>query len=68
MPLQAPELAVAELVRMVKELGLRGVEICTNVAGAELSDQRFRPFFAKCEELRHSHLHASQRLHRGPPP
>jgi aminocarboxymuconate-semialdehyde decarboxylase len=50
-PLQAPELAVAELERMVKELNLRGVEICTNVAGAELSDARFRPFFAKAEEL-----------------
>ena len=50
-PLQAPELAVPELERFVKELGLRGVEICTNVAGAELSEPRFRPFFAKCEEL-----------------
>jgi aminocarboxymuconate-semialdehyde decarboxylase len=50
-PLQAPDLAVAELERMVKELGLRGVEICTNVNGAELSEQRFRPFFAKAEEL-----------------
>ena len=50
-PLQAPELAVRELERMVKELGLRGVEICTNVAGAELSEERFRPFFAKAEEL-----------------
>jgi aminocarboxymuconate-semialdehyde decarboxylase len=50
-PLQVPELAVAELERMVKELNLRGVEICTNVAGAELSDARFRPFFAKAEEL-----------------
>ncbi len=50
-PLQAPALAVAELERMVKDLGLRGVEIGTNVAGAELSDERFRPFFAKAEEL-----------------
>jgi aminocarboxymuconate-semialdehyde decarboxylase len=50
-PLQAPELAVVELERMVKELGLRGVEICTNVAGAELSEERFRPFFAKAQEL-----------------
>jgi aminocarboxymuconate-semialdehyde decarboxylase len=50
-PLQNPQLAVAELERMVKELNFRGVEICTNVAGAELSDQRFRPFFAKAEEL-----------------
>ena len=50
-PLQAPELAVAELERMAKELGLRGVEICTDVAGEELSSARFRPFFAKAEEL-----------------
>jgi aminocarboxymuconate-semialdehyde decarboxylase len=50
-PLQAPALAVLELERMVKELGLRGVEICTNVAGAELSEERFRPFFAKAEAL-----------------
>ena len=50
-PLQAPELAVAELERLVKQLGLRGVEIGTNVAGAELSDERFRPFFAKAQEL-----------------
>ena len=50
-PLQAPELAVAELERMVGELGLRGVEIGTNVAGAELADERFRKFFAKAEAL-----------------
>jgi len=50
-PLQAPELAVAELERAVKELGLRGIEICTDVAGEELSRERFRPFFAKAEEL-----------------
>jgi aminocarboxymuconate-semialdehyde decarboxylase len=50
-PLQAPSLAVAELEHAVKTLGLRGVEICTNVAGEELSDERFRPFFAKAEEL-----------------
>ncbi|HUK06453.1 MAG TPA: amidohydrolase family protein [Stellaceae bacterium] len=50
-PLQAPALAVTELERLVKELGLRGVEICTDVAGEELSGERFRPFFAKAEEL-----------------
>jgi aminocarboxymuconate-semialdehyde decarboxylase len=50
-PLQAPELAVHELERAVKELGMRGVEICTNVAGDELSSDRFRPFFAKAQEL-----------------
>jgi len=50
-PMQAPEFAVAELERAVKGLGLRGVELCTNVAGAELSEKQFRPVFAKAEEL-----------------
>lgn len=50
-PLQAPDLAVAELEHMVKKLGLRGVEVATNVNGAELSEDRFRPFWAKAEEL-----------------
>jgi aminocarboxymuconate-semialdehyde decarboxylase len=50
-PMQAPEFAVAELERAVKKLGLRGVELCTNVAGAELSEEKFRPVFAKAEEL-----------------
>jgi aminocarboxymuconate-semialdehyde decarboxylase len=50
-PMQAPEFAVAELERAVKQLGFRGVEINSNVAGAELSEERFRPFFAKAQEL-----------------
>lgn len=51
LPLQAPELAVTELKRCVRELGLRGVEISTQVAGRELSDPAFAPFFAAAEEL-----------------
>jgi aminocarboxymuconate-semialdehyde decarboxylase len=50
-PLQAPDLAVRELERMVKQLGFRGVEIATNVAGTELSEPQFRKFFAKAQEL-----------------
>ena len=50
-PFQAPELAVAELERLHKSLGLRGIEIATNVAGADLSEPRFRPIFARAEEL-----------------
>jgi aminocarboxymuconate-semialdehyde decarboxylase len=50
-PLQAPEFAVEELEWAVKQLGLRGVEICTNVNGEELSAPRFRPFWAKAQEL-----------------
>jgi aminocarboxymuconate-semialdehyde decarboxylase len=50
-PFQAPELAVAELERLHHSLGLRGIEIATNVGGADLSEDRFRPIFAKAEEL-----------------
>ncbi len=50
-PMQAPEFAVAELERLVRKLGLRGVELCTNVDGQELSEAKFRPVFAKAEEL-----------------
>jgi aminocarboxymuconate-semialdehyde decarboxylase len=50
-PFQAPAQAVAELDRLHKSLGLRGIEIATNVAGADLSEARFRPIFARAEEL-----------------
>lgn len=50
-PLQNTEMAVAELRRCVKDLGLRGVEIGTIVNGDELADNRLRPFFAAAEEL-----------------
>jgi aminocarboxymuconate-semialdehyde decarboxylase len=50
-PLQAPELAIAELDRLHKSLGFRGIEIMTHVAGEELSDERFRPVWARIEEL-----------------
>jgi aminocarboxymuconate-semialdehyde decarboxylase len=50
-PLQAPELAIAELDRLKKSLGFRGIEIMTHVAGEDLSAARFRKVFARCEEL-----------------
>ncbi|MGH7116588.1 MAG: amidohydrolase family protein, partial [Stellaceae bacterium] len=50
-PFQAPELAVAELERCHKSLGFRGIEIMTHVAGQDLSDPKFRPIFARAEEL-----------------
>ena len=50
-PLQEPEMAVAELRRCVTELDLRGVEINSHVAGRDLHDPALRPFFAAAEEL-----------------
>jgi aminocarboxymuconate-semialdehyde decarboxylase len=49
--LQEPGLAVRELDYIMGHLKLKGVEILTNVDGPELSDPKFRPFFAKAEEL-----------------
>ncbi len=52
-PLQSVDLAIAELERCVKQLGLRGVEIIPNVNGMELTDPRLNleKFFAKVQEL-----------------
>ncbi len=49
--LQEPSRAVAELEQVVGGLGLKGVQILTNVDGQELSDPSFEPFFQKAAEL-----------------
>ena len=50
-PLQDPGMAVAELKRTVKEFGFRGVELCTNVRGVDLTRAGLEKFFARVEEL-----------------
>src|SRR5687768_5274949 len=49
--LQYPEMAIEQLVRGVKKLGLRGVAVGGSVAGREFADPDFHPFWAKVEEL-----------------
>jgi aminocarboxymuconate-semialdehyde decarboxylase len=49
--LQYPDLAVEQLVDGVKRLGLRGAAVGASVPGAEFSDPKFHPFWAKAEEL-----------------
>ncbi len=49
-PLQDGEAAAAELERAMS-LGLKGVEILTNVNGKELSDAALAPFWAAAERL-----------------
>jgi aminocarboxymuconate-semialdehyde decarboxylase len=49
--LQFPELAVEQLEHAVKKQGLRGAAVGASCAGAEFSDPKFHPFWAKCEEL-----------------
>jgi aminocarboxymuconate-semialdehyde decarboxylase len=49
-PLQDPEVAAAELTAL-RDQGLRGVEIASNVLGSSIGDERFLPFFAEAERL-----------------
>ncbi len=49
-PLQDVPLAIQELGRLMR-LGLKGVEIGTNVNGVYPGDLRFRPFWEACESL-----------------
>jgi len=48
--LQHPELAAEQVDHAVKKLGFRGVSVGGSVAGLELADPKFHPFWSKCEE------------------
>jgi aminocarboxymuconate-semialdehyde decarboxylase len=50
-PMQDGNEAAKELEYVMKTLKFKGVEILTNVAGKELSDPAFAPFWKKAEEL-----------------
>jgi aminocarboxymuconate-semialdehyde decarboxylase len=50
-PLLDGHAAAEELERAISKLGLRGVEIPTNISGRELSDPAHAPFWAKAEAL-----------------
>ena len=49
--LQYPDLAAEQVEHAVRKLGFRGVGVGGSVAGEELANPRFHPFWAKCEEL-----------------
>ena len=51
LPMQEPELALAELEYCMTTLGFRGIELGTNVGGVELSDSRYERLFARAEAL-----------------
>jgi aminocarboxymuconate-semialdehyde decarboxylase len=51
LPLQHPDLAVRELERAVRDLGLKGVSVSTNVDGRELADRTFDPVWAAAADL-----------------
>jgi aminocarboxymuconate-semialdehyde decarboxylase len=49
-PLQDPDMAVAEMNRCIGDLGLKGIEISTNVDGKELTRAGLESFFTRAEE------------------
>lgn len=51
LPMQDPSLAVSELERCVKELGLSGVQIGTNINGLNLNDDSLFEVFESAESL-----------------
>lgn len=50
-PMQAVDEAVLELERAVRELGLKAVEIISNINGKNLDEAEFWPFYQKAQEL-----------------
>ena len=51
LPMQAPDLAIRELERCIKDLGLQGVQIGSHVNDWNLNDPHLFPIFQACEEL-----------------
>lgn len=49
-PMQDPEAAAKELAG-IKQMGLRGVELASNILGVSLGDERFLGFFQEAERL-----------------
>jgi aminocarboxymuconate-semialdehyde decarboxylase len=50
-PMQDSARGVAELEHVTQSLGFKGIQISSNIAGMDLDDPRFRPFFARAAEL-----------------
>ena len=50
-PMQSPDLAIAELERCVRDLGLAGIEIGSNVNGANLDSPELFPVFEAADTL-----------------
>ena len=50
-PLQDVDMAIAEMERCVAALKMPGLEIGSKINGANLSDEKFFPFYKRAEEL-----------------
>jgi aminocarboxymuconate-semialdehyde decarboxylase len=53
LPMQEPDLAIKELERC-KKIGLKGVQIGSNINNLNLHEKMFFPFYKACEELQMS--------------
>ncbi len=51
LPMQAPDRAAAELTRAVRQLGMHGAMIGSNIAGRNLDDPALEPVWAAAAEL-----------------
>jgi aminocarboxymuconate-semialdehyde decarboxylase len=51
LPMQAPDLAAAELRRAMLTLGLKGAQIGSNINGRNLDDEALEPLWAAANEL-----------------
>jgi len=51
LPMQDTKLAVKELERCMKDLGLAGIEAGTHIHGRDLDDERIFEIFQACEEM-----------------
>ncbi len=49
-PMQDAELAVIELARL-KKIGLKGIQVGSNINDENLNEERFSPIFQACEKL-----------------
>lgn len=52
LPMQEPELAIAEIDRVIKEYGFKAVEIATAIGEEELAEPKFRPVLRHLEQRR----------------
>ena len=52
LPMQHPEAAVAEMERVAREFGFKGIELATAAPAGELADPRYRPILRRAQELK----------------
>ena len=52
LPMQHPEAAVAEMERVAREHGFKGIELATAAPGGELADPKYRPVLRRAQELK----------------